>query len=70
MKRGKAGGECVRARYADRRCLRRDAGSRLKPSETARSVAAPKQQPARSPDTVLHHSETTGGHTEAVGDGG
>ncbi|MDR2495314.1 MAG: hypothetical protein LBD24_08855 [Spirochaetaceae bacterium] len=30
--------------------------------EAARSVAAPKQQPARSPDTVLHHSETTGGH--------
>jgi hypothetical protein len=35
---GKAGGECVRARCADSRCLRRPA---MKPSEAARSVAAP-----------------------------
>ncbi|MDR2494397.1 MAG: hypothetical protein LBD24_04140 [Spirochaetaceae bacterium] len=35
----------------------------------ARSVAAPGQQPARSPDTVLHLSQTTGGLAETVGDG-
>jgi hypothetical protein len=31
------------------------------------SVAAPKQQPARSTDRVLHYSETTGGHAETAG---
>jgi hypothetical protein len=34
-----------------------------KPPAVARSVAAPSQQPARPPDTVLHHLEATGGHT-------
>jgi hypothetical protein len=31
--------------------------------------AAMLKQPETA-DTVLHHSETTGGHTETVGDGG
>ncbi|MDR2494902.1 MAG: hypothetical protein LBD24_06745 [Spirochaetaceae bacterium] len=37
-------------------------GTLMKQPEAARSVAAPKQQTARSPDKVLHHSEATGGH--------
>ncbi|MDR2495416.1 MAG: hypothetical protein LBD24_09375 [Spirochaetaceae bacterium] len=39
------------------RTVRKQQAAMLKPSETGRAWAVP----ARSPDRVLHHSETTGG---------